>query len=339
MLDNVEMQIRNAFKSHEIKITGDDILDKAVDKAKFKRRPLFKGLIMAMSSLVVVSTVMAIVLIPKDHTLSIEERVQQKSFIADVSNAVETLINNEDSSAEKAKKSMKYLENNILDGIEEIIKGTIDDAYKDISQTLLYSLDKIEFNYDVKEEENTITIKKQDCKYNYVCELSNSVNYYYNLLEEDNELQGIVIYEDLYLGNYNYIGIKTEFNNDEYICESRFAYNILDVESFVYYVREKEDGEKEYSYCSINYIDKKETDLFSYSIKKTKTKVEIKYKILEDTSIEFSIKNETNDAYKVDCYIKTYLSLFGDIEMKLEFIVNYESEYQDYEINEWKFYF
>ncbi len=335
MLDNIEMQIRNAFKSHEIKITSDDILDKAVDKAKFKRRPLFKGLIMAMSSLVVVSTVMAIVLIPKNHILSIEERVQQKSFIADVFNAVETLINNEDPSVKKVKKSMKYLENNILEGIEDIIKETIENAYENISQTFLYSLDKIEFNYDVKEEKNTITIAKQACEYNYVCELSNSVNYYYNLLEEDNELQGIIISKDLnmYLGNY--IGINTKFNNDDYIFESRFTLYALNSEIFSYNVREKEDGTKEYSYCSI--INKEE--FFSYSIKKTKTKVEIKYKILEDTSIEFSIKNETNDAYKVDCNIKTHLSLFGDFETRLEFVVNYKDEYQGYELNEWKFNF
>ncbi len=325
MLDNVEMQIKNAFKSHEIKLTSDMILDKVVEKADLKKKPLFKGLIMAMSSLMVVSTVLAIVLFPNDHKLSLKEKVEQKSFIADVINVTETLLAKDDNRSKNVKKSKKYLENDILGEITSMIE----EAYADISQTFLYSLDKIELNYEIEEGNYLVEIGRQEYEYNYSCNLYDSVNYYYNLLEEEEELQGIIISEDKINSFFgNYIGIKTKFNSDGYISESRFAFTLIDVESFIYYVREKEDGTKEYCYCVV--LDNTESELFKYSIKKSNSEAVIEYEnSLSKTNILFIIINDNDLSYEVSCEINSWL-----LESKFTFTVTYSDEYQDYFISD-----
>lgn len=333
MLDNVEMQIKNIFKSHEIKLTSDMILDKAVEKANLKKKTLFKGLVMAMSSLMVVSTVLAIVLLPKDHKLSLKEKVEQKSFIADVIDVTETLLIKDDNRSKSVKKSKKYLENDILGEITSMIE----DAYADISQTFLYSLDKIELNYEIKEGNYSVKIGEQEYEYTYSCNLYDSVNYYYDLLEEEEELQGIIISEDKinqFLGNY--IGIKTKFNSDGYISESRFAFTLIDEESFIYYVREKKDGTKEYCYCGVNILDNTESELFKYSIKKSNSQVVIEYEnSLSKTKILFTIINDNDLSYEVSCEIYFLLSLLNS---KFTFIVTYSDEYQDYSISDFSFF-
>lgn len=320
MLDNVELQIKEVFSSHEIKVTSDDILEKVAAKKQQKKRFSFKWLMPALSGLVVATAVLAIVLIPASNpgdnkVDTILEKVEQRAFVADVTSAAEVLMTQQENQAVLAESSWGV-------HLEEVL---VEEIYANINQTLLSAFGKLDFKYETKEEKHTLN----EVEYNYVCEISKenvaNLHFYYNLSEDESNLNGIIykVEEDDFL-DFS-VSVETTFTKveDKIISTSVFTNQLFGYDLNTYTVKEEIDGTKVYSW----YID--EEVVFEYVISENENGANIEYETLID-KLSLNIVAQDSYIYKIDY---TYVSKFVEaFPIKGQFIVTYEENYKNYEI-------
>ena len=241
MLDNVELQIKEVFSSHEIKVTSDDILEKVAAKKQQKKRFSFKWLMPALSGLVVATAVLAIVLIPAsnpgDNKVDTAlEKVEQRAFVADVTSAAEVLMTQQENQAVLAESSLGF-------HLEEVL---VEEIYANINQTLLSTFGKLDFKYETKEEKHTLN----EVEYNYVCEISKedmvTLHFYYNLSEDESNLNGIIykVEEDDFL-DFS-VSVETTFTKveDKIISTSVFTNQLFGYDLNTYTVKEEFSRDK-----------------------------------------------------------------------------------------------
>lgn len=320
MLDNVELQIKEVFSSHEIKVTSDDILEKVAAKKQQKKRFSFKWLMPALSGLVVATAVLAIVLIPAsnpgDNKVDTAlEKVEQRAFVADVTSAAEVLMTQQENQAVLAESSLGF-------HLEEVL---VEEIYANINQTLLSAFDKLDFKYETKEEKHTLN----EVEYNYVCEISKenvaNLHFYYNLSEDESNLNGIIykVEEDDFL-DFS-VSVETTFTKveDKIISTSVFTNQLFGYDLNTYTVKEEIDGTKVYSW----YIE--EEVVFEYVISENQNGVIIEYETLID-KLSLNVVAQDSYIYKIDY---TYVSKFVEaFPIQGQFIVTYEENYKNYEI-------
>ena len=305
MLDNVELQIKEVFSSHEIKVTSDDILEKVAAKKQQKKRFSFKWLMPALSGLVVATAVLAIVLIPASNpgdnkVDTVLEKVEQRAFVADVTSAAEVLMTQQENQAVLAESSFGF-------HLEEVL---VEEIYANINQTLLSTFDKLDFKYETKEEKHTLN----EVEYNYVCEISNedmvTLHFYYNLSEDESNLS---------------VSVETTFTKveDKIISTSVFTNQLFGYDLNTYTVKEEIDGTKVYSW----YIE--EEVVFEYVISENENGAIIEYETLID-KLSLNVVAQDPYIYKIDY---TYVSKFVEaFPIQGQFIVTYEENYKNYEI-------
>ena len=320
MLDNVELQIKEAFLSHEIKVTSDDILEKVAAKKQQKKRFSFKWLMPALSGLVVATAVLAIVLIPASNpgdnkVDTVLEKVEQRAFVADVTSAAEVLMTQQENQAVLAESSLGFY-------LEEVL---VEEIYANINQTLLSAFGKLDFKYETKEEKHTLN----EVEYNYVCEISKenvaNLHFYYNLSEDESNLNGIIykVEEDDFL-DFS-VSVETTFTKveDKIISTSVFTNQLFGYDLNTYTVKEEIDGTKVYSW----YIE--EEVVFEYVISENENGAIIEYETLID-KLSLNVVAQDPYIYKIDY---TYVSKFVEaFPIQGQFIVTYEENYKNYEI-------
>ena len=320
MLDNVELQIKEVFSSHEIKVTSDDILEKVAAKKQQKKRFSFKWLMPALSGLVVATAVLAIVLIPASNpgdnkVDTVLEKVEQRAFVADVTSAAEVLMTQQENQAVLAESSLGFY-------LEEVL---VEEIYANINQTLLSAFGKLDFKYETKEEKHTLN----EVEYNYVCEISKenvaNLHFYYNLSEDESNLNGIIykVEEDDFL-DFS-VSVETTFTKveDKIISTSVFTNQLFGYDLNTYTVKEEIDGTKVYSW----YIE--EEVVFEYVISENENGAIIEYETLID-KLSLNVVAQDPYIYKIDY---TYVSKFVEaFPIQGQFIVTYEENYKNYEI-------
>lgn len=316
MLDNSENKIIETFDNYEIKLTGDDILNKIKNR---KVNKINKPVLISSCLTFAISMSLLVILVPNllnDNSV-MNKKVNQKEYALELisaSNSFDKLLPKE----ELTKKELFDFD------VESILFSD----FKDFESSAFINLNESNVEYEFKEEENTL----YDITYSFKGilkdnTLSQNYIFYYNLDENEN-IKG-VFFNDLLEGN-EVITIKVESNvskvDDEYLLNSSYTPQILGQDlSYTFSINDLDLNTKEYTYTLLD------ENLFSYNISKEENKTSISYSRFNEETSNYEMTKLSDSSYSVNFNLYDFI--------KGSFEVTYNLENKDYEIKNINFNF
>lgn len=319
MLENIEEKIIETFNEYEVKTKSEDILRKV---SKKKKSNFSQKIFVGFGSALTFATIALLIIIPKGQTNNSSSEISSSFSIIEKYNQKEyssMLLSATDSFNSLIPNTLLLNKQNDFN-IESLVKET----FKNFESSVRFN-----FNFETLE---TSFIKEKNSLYNVdynyredIKDLNFNQNYtfYYNVNELDDSLNGVIFNSS----NENYkmltINVDSKFikNDSNYYLESCFTPQILGQDmQYSFNIKEKDNNCLSYEYYYGNEI------IFTYQIEtKNSEEMSLEYQSIDNSIYYFTLKKLNITSYEVS------YSLYEIINGS--FIVNYDLENKDYEIN------